>query len=140
MATNGVIAYGTTLAGGTTGAVGEVISCQGGGRAANFATFLSCSSTNSAAEKKPTTIDEGEYTFEVYYDPTAAGVYNRLNTNYLAKTVETWTLTFPGAANTWVCSGFISSLGQPSFGGPDDGITVSLTITFSGPATYTDRA
>lgn len=137
MATNGIIAYGTTLTGATTTAIAEIISCQGGGRAANFATFLSCSSASSAAEKKPTTIDEGEYTFELYYDPSSGGSYDDLNTAYLAKREEVWTIAFP-TGGTWACSGFISSLGQPSFGGPDDGITVSLTITFSGTATYVD--
>ncbi len=100
---------------------------------------MSCDSTDDAVEKIAGALNEGEATFHCVYDGSNAGVYNLLNTDFLAKTKATLLITYPDTSNHSV-TGIISSLSLPSFSEADGEISVDVTIACSGKATYTDVA
>lgn len=135
MTTNARTALGTVLTfNGNT--IGEIQNLAGT-RTRRVIEILSCDSTDQAIEKIAGALNEGEVTFHCIYDPTAAGVYNDLNTDFLAKAVGTCLITYP-SAGSHSCSGFISSLSLPSFSEADGEISVDVTIAFSGKAVFTD--
>ena len=135
MITNARTALGTVLTfNGNT--IGEIQSLAGT-RTRRIIDILSCDSTDQAIEKIAGALNEGEVTFHCIYDPTAAGVYNDLNTDYQAGTKGTCLITYP-SAGSHSCSGIISSLSLPSFSEADGEISVDVTIAFSGKATFTD--
>ncbi|MCK4783262.1 MAG: hypothetical protein KAV87_05890 [Desulfobacteraceae bacterium] len=141
MTTNARTALGTVLTfNGNT--IGEIQSLSGT-RTRRIIDILSCDSSDEAVEKIAGALNEGEVTFHCVYDPTAAGVYNDLNTDYLAGTKGTGgngcLITYP-SAGSHLCDGIISSLSLPSFSEADGEISVDVTIAFSGKATYTDIA
>ena len=138
MATKGIVGYGASIKYGTV-TIGEVLSASGGARTAGAVPIFSCDSSDGFVEKLAGALDEGEMSFSIVYDGTSTGTYDKLNTLFLAKTISTWTLTFVDTA-TYAGSGFISSLGKPSFSAPDQSITIDLGITISGKATYTKKA
>ncbi len=128
--------HGTTLTGGSTGLIGNVISMSGPSQVRDSLDISTMDSTSKFREFISGMIDAGEVTFDVNYDGAAGGTANDLNTALTAAT-ETWTIAFPDTS-TWACSGFITGLG---FADPfDDKITQSVTIKFTGVPTYTDVA
>lgn len=141
MTTNAIVGLRTTLAfNGNT--IGEVVSVSGT-RTRRVAEILSCDSTDQAVERIAASLDEGEMTFNCYYDQTAGGSYNDLNTDYQAGTLGTGTITYTSAASdssTHSGTGIITSLSVPEFGGPDDPVMITVTIAASGKWTYTDVA
>lgn len=130
MATHG---HGTTLAGGTAGTIGNILSVDIGGRARDSLDSSDMDSTDKFREFISGMADEGDLTVEVNYDGANAGIADALDTAYQLGTAETWTITWPDGS-TFVCSGFITSLGVAT---PfEDKITQSLTIKLSGKGTY----
>jgi len=137
MTTNARTALGTVLTfNGNT--IGEIQSISGT-RNRRIIEILSCDSSDEAIEKIAGALNEGEVTFHCIYDPTAAGVYNDLNTDFQAKAKGTCLITYP-SAGSHSCTGIISSLSLPSFSEADGEISVDVTIAFSGKATFTDIA
>ena len=137
MTTNAITALGTVLTfDGET--IGEIQSVSGT-RSRRIIEILSCDSTDDAVEKIAGALNEGEATFHCVYDGSAAGVYNKLNTLFQAKTKGTCLITYPDTSNH-SCSGIISSLSLPSFSEADGEISVDVTIALDGKATYTDVA
>jgi len=135
MTTNARTALGTVLTfNGNT--IGEIQNLAGT-RTRRIIEILSCDSTDEAIEKIAGALNEGEVTFHCIYDPTAAGVYNDLNTDFQAKAKATCLITYP-SAGSHSCTGIISSLSLPSFSEADGEISVDVTIAFSGKAVFTD--
>ena len=137
MTTNAIVALGTVLTF-DVDTIGEIQSVSGT-RSLRIIDILSCDSTDEAVEKIAGALNEGEVTFHVVYDGSDAGIYNKLNTHYQAKTKATCLITYPDTSSH-SCTGIISSLGLPSFSEADDEISCDVTIAFSGKATYTDKA
>jgi len=135
---SGTHGHGTTLTGGTTGVVANVISISGPNQSRDSIDISTMDSTSKFREFMPGMLDPGEITFDVNYEGTASGEANSLNTA-LTAAAETWTIVFAGTAATygqWSCSGFITAL---NFSDPfDDKITQSVTIKFTGSPTFTD--
>jgi len=141
MATNAMVGLRTTLVF-NGNSIGEIQSVSGT-RTRNVAEVLSCNSTNQAMEVIAASLNEGEVSFSCVYDQTAGGVYNDLNTDFIAGTSATATISYidPAAAtSTHAGTAIITSLDMPSFGSPDDPIIVNITLRFSGQCTYTDVA
>jgi len=133
---DGTHGHGTTLVGGSTGTVANVISITGPNQTRDSIDVSTMDSTSAFREFISGMLDPGEITFDVNYAGAAAGEANSLNTA-LTAAAETWTITFPDTSS-WACSGFVTALG---FGDPfDDKITQSVTIKFSGVPTFTDVA
>ena len=136
MATNAITSLGMTVVFNTTSTVGE---CQSfsGTRSVEIFPIKSFGSTDNCVEKLAGLIDEGEITFTFYYDGSAAGVYNDLNTDFLARTSATLLITMSDTS-TISCTAIISSLDWPGAGAPGEPHSVSITFAISGKATYTD--
>ncbi len=137
MTTNAITALGTVLTF-NDNTIGEIQSVAGT-RTRRIIEILSCDSTDDAVEKIAGALNEGEATFHCVYDGGNAGVYNLLNTDFLAKTKATLLITYPDTSSHSV-TGIISSLSLPSFSEADGEISVDVTIACSGKATYTDVA
>ena len=135
MTTNARTALGTVLTF-NNNTIGEIQNLAGT-RTRRIIDILSCDSTDEAVEKIAGALNEGEVTFHCIYDPTAGGVYNDLNTDFLAKAKATCLITYP-SAGSHSCTGIISSLSLPSFSEADGEISVDVTIAFSGKAVFTD--
>ena len=131
---DGNIGHGSTLIGGTTGTVGNVISITVGGRTRHMIDISTMDSTNLFREFKAGMADEGEFTAEINFDDTAGTIATALNTAFQARTSETWTVTFPGG-KTFAATGVISSydINDPF----DDKITMSITVKLTGKGTWT---
>ena len=78
-------------------------------------------------------------TIHLYYDGSAAGIYNSLNTKLLARTTGTLLITHSDTSNL-SCDAIISSLGEPSFGEAGGPVEIDVTFARSGKVTYTDVA
>jgi len=131
--------FALTLAGATASTIGNIISLSGGGQTRDTIDVSDMDSTSNFRELLSGVADGGEISIELTYDGTAAGTANYLNTSYQSGTAEEWTITYTGTSSTWVCTGFITSLGIP--GGDYEGkVTQSLTIKFTGVPVYTDKA
>jgi len=137
MTTNAITAMGTVLTFDTE-TIGEVMSLTGT-RSRRIVDILSCDSTNEAVEKIAGALNEGEVTVHIVYDGSDAGVYNILNTKFLAKTNATLLITYPDTSSH-SCNAIISSLGLPSFSEADGPIELDVTLALSGQATFTDVA
>lgn len=139
MTTNARTALGTTLHF-NGNLIGEIQSVSGT-RTRRVIDILSCDSTDEGVEKIAGALNEGEVTFHCIYDPTAAGVYNDLNTDFQLGTkglnANGCRITYP-TAGIHLCDGIISSLSVPSFSEADGEISVDVTIALSGKAVFTD--
>ena len=138
MATNGITAIGSTVTFGSL--VGEIGSMSPSGRSCNVIPIFSTDSSNGFVEKIAGQLDDGEVTLDVVYDGTAAGVYNDLDTAYLAKTVQSLTITYSDASTFVNTAAFISSIDKPGFSAADGEVRFSVTFVYSGKSTYTDVA
>lgn len=137
MTTNARTALGVVLTF-NNNTLGEIMSLSGT-RTRRIIEILSCDSTDDAVEKIAGALNEGEVTFHLVYDGSDQGVYNKMNTDFQAKTKATCLITYPDTSSN-SCTGIISSLSLPSFSEADGSIEVDVTIAFSGKATYTDVA
>lgn len=130
--------HGTTLTGGTTGAIGEILSISVSGQKRDSIDVSSMDSTSKCREFIPGMIDAGEITFSVNFDKSASGVADRLQTAFLAGTDESWTIAFSGSAATFACNGFITDLSyNTEFEGKS---TQDITIKLTGVPVFTDLA
>ena len=137
MTTNAITALGTVFTF-NDNTIGEIQSLSGT-RSLRIIDILSCDSTDEAVEKIAGALNEGEVTFHLIFDGSDSGVYNKLNTDYQAKTKATGLITYPNTSSH-SCAGIISSLGLPSFSEADGEISCDVTVAFSGKATFTDVA
>lgn len=133
MAGTGTHGKGTTLAGGTAGAIGYITNISIN---ETMETIDITSMDDDYREFIASWKDAGEITFTCNYDGSASGVADKLHTAYATATAEVWTVTFPDAS-TFACSGLITSLGTAiPF---DDKITQDVTIKLTGEPTFTDK-
>jgi predicted secreted protein len=135
MATVATKAYGAALTYNSE-LVGEIVSISLTRNRA-IIPIHSTDTTNNTIEKIAGSLDEGEMTATCYYDGSATGVYNDLNTDFLAGTANAFSLAISDTT-TFAGSGIISALSSAEFGGPDDPNMVTLTIAISGQITYLD--
>lgn len=134
---DGTHGHGSTLAGGTAGTIGNIISMGGPNQTRDSIDISTMDSSSKWREFIPGMLDAGEMTFECNYDGVSEETGNDLNTALADATPEEWTITLSDTS-TWVCTGFVTALG---FGSPfDDKLTQSVTIKFTGAPVYTDVA
>jgi len=132
---DGIVGLGTTLAGATTGTVGNITDLSHTGARTDEIDKSTCDSSNGFKEYLFGLMDPGTLTLTVNYDGSAAGVANSLYTNWEAKTSEVWTITFSDTS-TFACSGTIIELGEAlTFDGK---VTQNITIKLTGDPTFTD--
>lgn len=143
---DGIHGHGTTLEISTDtttnnySTIGNVISISGPNQARDVVDISTMDSTNKWREKIPAMIDAGEATIEVNYDGTAAGSANGLQA-LLVATTGLVRIRFPDHAtvasqSSWVCQGVLTGLGWAT---PfDDKVTQSISVAFTGSATYKD--
>jgi hypothetical protein len=136
MATNAITFLGgvVTFNGNT---IGEVIAPPDGERACNWNEVLSADSTDNAVEAIAGAINEGVRSMRIVYDGSAAGVYNDLNTDFLARTKATLLITMPDTSVFSMTAG-IATLGMPEAGAVDGTMEVPLGFKVSGKITFTD--
>lgn len=137
MAASKTIGFGVTLAGATTGTIGQILSVEISGMKCDFVDTTAADNASSCRTFLPTIIDPGEITFECNHDGSAEGTANDLHAAVLAKRVEAWTATFPDTSS-WACSGFITNFSIKN--DVEGKVTSSVTIKCSGVPTYTDHA
>lgn len=135
MATKAIVAAGTTLTF-NSNLVGEIMSVSGA-RTRTAIEVYTCDSASQAKEFIAGAINEGEVTFHAIYDGSASGVYDSLNTDFLAGTVAACLVTYSDGS-TFSCNGLITNLGVPAFGDADADVELDLSIQLSGLGTYTD--
>ena len=126
----GFLGHGTTLTGGTTGVVGNVISVSVSGRTRDAIDKSTMDTTDKFREYLAGMADDGELTIEANFDDGA--IATALNTAFQAATEELWTVDF--GTKTWAITGFITDLSEND---PfDDKITMSITIKANGKGTW----
>lgn len=127
----GQVGHATTLTGGTTGVVGNVINVTVGGRTRDMIDISTMDSTDKFREYIAGMADEGEMTAEVNFDDGA--IATAINAAYQAATSETWTIDF--GTKTFACTGFVSNfeINDPF----DDKVTMSVTIKLTAKGTWT---
>jgi hypothetical protein len=137
MGSNAITSLDTSLAfNGNT--VGELQNSNGN-RSCEVFTIASVDSADNCKEKIAGLIDSGELSVTIYYDGSDSGVYNDLNTDFLARTKATLLVTFSDTSSI-SCDAIISNLSDPNFGAPGEPPSVDVTFSRSGKATYTDVA
>jgi len=137
MATNSITSLGMTAVF-NDNTIGECQSISGT-RSVEVFPIKSFGSTNNCVEKLAGLIDEGQISLSFYYDGSAAGVYNDLNTDFQARTSATLLITFSDTSTVSVTA-LISSFDWPSAGAPGEPHMVNITFDVSGKGTYTDVA
>jgi hypothetical protein len=137
MASNAITSLGTVLTFNSNN-IGEM-QTHNGSRSTDIFTIASVDSEDNCKEKIAGLIDSGELSITVYYDGSNEGVYNDLNTDYLARTKATLLVTFSDTSSI-SCDAIISTLGDPNFGSAGEPHSVDVTFARSGKATYTDVA
>ncbi len=135
MASSGTHGHGSSLAGGTVGDVGSIISMSVDGQTRDPIDISTMDSTNKFREFISGMADAGEITVEINYNGASGASANDLQTAYALGSAEEWTFTMPDTSKL-VVQGFITSLGiAVPF---DDKITQSFTIKLTGVPVYTD--
>ena len=134
------IGAGTTISGSVTGAIGQIIDTISGPNAAIDDVETTDFDVDDAGYAKtfiPGLIDNGEVNLAVVYDGSAGGIADKLNTAFIGRAAQTWTITYKDTS-TRVFSGYIKALGQET---PQaDKIKQAITIKISGAVTFTDVA
>lgn len=135
MASTGTHGHGSSLAGGTVGDVGSIISMSVDGMTRDSIDKSTMDSTNKFREFISGMADAGEITVEINYNGASGASANDLNTAFQLGDAEEWTFTLPDTSKV-VAQGFITNLGiAVPF---DDKITQSFTIKLTGVPVYTD--
>ena len=137
MASNAITSLDLTLVFNSNN-IGEIQSMSGSRSCAIF-DVASVDSADDCVEKIAGLLNEGEVSITVYYDGSNEGVYNDLNTDFLARTKATMLITLSDTS-TISASAIISSLGQPAFGTAGEPHSVDVTFSISGKITFTDVA
>jgi len=139
MATKAIVADGTVVSFAAV-TIGEVISLSGT-RSRNVKEVLSTSSASGAVERLCGALNNGPVSMHIMYDGSAAGVYNTLNTAFIADPVVPATLLITYKDTSLITgTAFISELGVPSFNEADGTVEVDITFAPTGVMTYTDVA
>ena len=127
----GSVGHASTLVGGTTGTIGNVLSITVGGRTRDMIDISTMDSTDKFREYIAGMADEGEFTAECNFDDGA--IATAINTAFQAATSETWTVDF--GTKTFACTGIITSfdVNDPF----DEKITMSITIKLTAKGTWT---
>jgi len=134
MGSTGYCGFGTTFAGATAGAIGQIRDIRGPNQTADDVDISNSGSTSAFKEFVKGMIDGGEVTVDLVY-VKATGT--TLETAMARRTNENWTITFSDSS-TIVASGYLKAW---SFDAPYKGeITCSLTIKFSGVPNFTAAA
>lgn len=133
---------GATLYDGTT-TYSDILSVSLAGMTCGSTDISSAGSASQCSEFLPALIDAGYLTCVLRYGASGAGAETEvgtLKTTFLAREVDTWTITFPGGATggTWVCSGFIAKLGQPLH--YKNGVQIQVVIKLTGIPAWTVAA
>ena len=129
-------AFGTLLKRGTTTVV-AVTSISGPGLSLDTEDVTTHDSTAAWEEVVGTILRSGEVTFDIVYDPAAAthsATAGGLIADMVARTAQTYSLTFPDAAATvWSFSAFVTGFepDMPVTGG----LTASVTMKITGQPT-----
>jgi hypothetical protein len=127
----GIGGFGTTLAGATTGTVGEIVKISLPELGITDIDVSSMDSTDNYMEFIGGSVEPGVIDVEVNYDKTdTATLIGRLRAAN-----EVWTITFPDGS-TWVTSGYINKLGGGT-AGTNEKIGQMLSIKCSGKPTFT---
>lgn len=135
MASTGIHGHGSSLAGGTVGDVGSIISMSIDGMTRDAIDISTMDSDSKFREFISGMADAGEITVEVNYNGADGATANDLSTAYQLGDAEEWTFTLQDTSKV-VAQGFITSLGiAVPF---DDKITQSFTIKLTGVPVYTD--
>ena len=124
--------YAISLVGGTTGDVGKIQNIAGAGVSVSVVAFSNFDSTSEFKDKIAGMLDAGDISLTMIFEKTIAdkAAYNDLHAAVLAKTVETWTITFPDSSNL-AASGFIKKLGLPT-ASTENAITYDMDIELTG--------
>lgn len=132
---DGIVGLGSTLAGVTTGTVGNITDYSHTGAHTDEIDKSTCDSTNGFKEYLFGLMDPGTLTLTVNYDGSASGIADSLYTNWAAKTSEVWTVTHSDTS-TFACTGVIVDLGEAfTFDGK---VTQTISIKLTGVPTLTD--
>lgn len=128
---------GATLSDGTT-VYTSVLRLANGGQKCDETDISSSGSDSQCAEWLPGLLDAGSIICVLRFGSTAGTAANgdmtTLSATYLAREIDTWTMTVPGAS-TWIVKGFISRLGQSvHFKG---GSQIQIVIKCTGLPGYT---
>lgn len=118
---------GITLVGGTTGAIGEILSLDGPELTREAIESTHYGTTTARTFEPGTLYDPGEITGTLQVDTSSLPD--------IAAVAETWTLTFP-SGGTWAASGFMTAH-QVTTSGIEDRAEASFTIRLSGAVTVT---
>ena len=128
---------GAKLSDGTTD-YETVLSLSSSGQGCSSTDISHSGSDKECAEFLPGLIDAGSIICVLRYGSTAGTVANgdftTLSATFLAREIDTWTLTIPGDA-TWVATGFISRLGQSVH--YKGGTQIQIVIKCTGLPAYT---
>lgn len=138
---NAVSGYGTLLQRGdgatpeNFATVAEVGSISGPNWAVEMfdTTSHSDAASGNFRTRKPSLIDPGDLSFDIWYIPGDAG-HEALRTDMFNRTIRNWRLIDPNASQTANLVGFISEMGHewPT----DEKITRSISITLIGEPTF----
>ncbi len=128
---------GATLGDGTD-TYTTVLSLAASGQTCSATDISHSGSTSECAEFLPGLVDAGSITCVLRYGSTAGTAADAdmttLSATFLAREIDTWTLTVPGDS-TWAVSGFISRLSQSvHFKG---GSQIQIVIKCTGLPAYT---
>ena len=131
----GTDGFGITLLGSVTTVNASIVDVEIPGITRGEIDVTTHSSSNGWMEKLPQGVQGiPDITFTVLYIKTQDTAYR---TGSLAN-AETWTVTAPDTS-TWAASGFIKEISYPAVP-VDDVIRCSVTIGFTGAATFTPAA
>lgn len=131
MASEGIIGFGTTVTGGTTGAIGHLTGISLGGIQVGEADISTMESTGRWSEFVAAMKNAGTIDLDLVF---AKSVFSTI-LDAVGGANETWTILFPDGS-TFVCSGFISGLSNETPMG--DTITATATIKLSGAPTFVE--
>jgi predicted secreted protein len=128
--------FGTVLSRGATPIVG-ITNISGPGLSLDTEDVTTHDSTGAWEEVVATILRSGEVSIDIVYDPAAAthsATAGGLIADMVARTAQTYTITFPDTGTTeWSFSAFVTGF-EP--GMPHDGaLTASVTMKISGQPT-----
>ena len=124
------IGHGTTLAGATAGAIGQLTNIGGPNEQVDDVDVTTMASTNARREFIPGLINSGEVSADLIYDKT---LYNTVQ-DALGGTPEVWTITLSDGT-TITFSGYLKANGLAA--PMEDKITQAIAIKASGELTVT---
>lgn len=135
----GLAAFGTTLSKGTGTpvAIANITSIEGPGFTTEMLDVTAHDSGDGYRERVPSFLDVGEITLRLNWDPsdTSHVGTGSLHAAWVAKTADTYTITFPDSGDTTLSgSAYVSAISPAA---PFDGkLEASVTLTPTGEWTF----